>query len=82
MKLALSATALVVAVFVAPPADVTGVVFNDANGNGVRDSGENGMAGVAVSNQDTVVTTDASGAFRITERNLLHKSCHGRIPCG
>jgi len=68
MKLALSATALVVAVFVAPPADVTGVVFNDANGNGVRDSGENGMAGVAVSNQDTVVTTDASGAFRITAR--------------
>jgi len=68
MKLALSATALVVAMFAAPHADVTGVVFNDANGNGVRDSGENGMAGVAVSNQDTVVTTDASGAFRITAR--------------
>ena len=68
MKLALSATALVVAMFAAPHADVTGVVFNDANGNGVRDSGENGMADVAVSNQDTVVTTDASGAFRITAR--------------
>ena len=40
-------------------ADVTGIVFNDANGNGVRDSGEAGIAGVAVSNQDTVVTTDA-----------------------
>ena len=48
--------------------DVTGVVFNDANGNGVRDTGEAGIAGVAVSNQDTVVTTDASGAFRMTAR--------------
>src|SRR6476469_6220722 len=48
--------------------DVTGIVFNDANGNGVRDTGEAGIAGVAVSNQDTVVTTDASGAFRMTAR--------------
>ena len=47
-------------------ADVTGIVFNDANGNGVRDPGEAGIAGVAVSNQDTVVVTDASGAFRMT----------------
>jgi predicted MPP superfamily phosphohydrolase len=49
-------------------ADVTGVVFVDANGNGIRDAGEAGLAGVAVSNQDTVVTTDRSGAFRITGR--------------
>jgi uncharacterized protein (TIGR03067 family) len=51
-----------------PPADVTGVVFLDANENGVRDSGEAGLPGVAVSNQDTVVVTDASGAFRMTTR--------------
>src|SRR6185503_9614880 len=50
----------------APRADVTGVVFNDLNGNGARDPNEPGIAGVAVSNQDTVVTTDASGAFRMT----------------
>lgn len=68
MKLAVAAVALTVSAFTAPPADVTGVVFNDANGNGVRDSGENGIAGVAVSNQDTVVTTDASGAFRMNAR--------------
>src|SRR6478609_2195060 len=44
----------------------SGVVFNDANANGVRDRGERGIAGVAVSNQDAVVTTDATGAFRIS----------------
>jgi 3',5'-cyclic AMP phosphodiesterase CpdA len=40
-------------------------VYVDANGNGVREPNERGVAGVAVSNQDTVVTTDASGAFHI-----------------
>lgn len=50
------------------PSGVTGVVFEDSNGNGVRDSGERGIANVVVSNQDTVVVTDASGAFRLTSR--------------
>jgi hypothetical protein len=40
---------------------VSGVVFDDANRNGTQESGERGIAGVAVSNQDAVVTTDASG---------------------
>lgn len=51
-----------------PAADVTGTVFLDANGNGARDVGERGIPGVPVSNQDTVVTTDTGGAFRITAR--------------
>jgi hypothetical protein len=68
MMFAVGTAALFVAALAAPPADVTGIVFNDANGNGVRDAGEAGLAGVAVSNQDTVVTTDQSGAFRITAR--------------
>ena len=46
-------------------AGISGVVFDDTNRNGTRDAGERGVAGVAVSNQDTVVTTDASGAFRL-----------------
>ena len=46
-------------------ADVTGVVFDDLNRNGMQDAGERGIAGVGVSNQDTVVTTDATGAFRL-----------------
>ncbi len=62
------AVALFLSALAAAPADLTGIVFNDANGNGVRDTGEAGIAGVAVSNQDTVVTTDASGAFRMTAR--------------
>lgn len=50
-----------------PRADVTGTVFVDANANGVRDPGEPGLPGVVVSNQDTVVVTDASGAFRMAK---------------
>jgi len=46
-------------------AGISGVAFDDTNRNGTRDAGERGVAGVAVSNQDTVVTTDASGAFRL-----------------
>src|SRR6185436_6933279 len=44
---------------------VSGTVFVDANGNGLRDRGEQGLANVAVSNQDAVVTTDAAGAYRV-----------------
>lgn len=46
-------------------AEVSGVVFDDANRNGTQDTGERGIPGVAVSNQDAVVTTDANGAFRL-----------------
>jgi hypothetical protein len=36
-----------------------GYVFDDANKNGIRDAGEDGIAGVAVSNgQDVVITND------------------------
>ena len=45
-------------------AEVSGVVFDDVNRNGTQDAEERGIAGVAVSNQDAVVTTDARGAFR------------------
>ncbi|HKW46425.1 MAG TPA: metallophosphoesterase [Gemmatimonadaceae bacterium] len=63
--LALSGALLALALTAASAQQVTGSVYVDANGNGKRDSNERGIAGVAVSNQDTVVTTDASGAFRI-----------------
>jgi hypothetical protein len=45
-------------------AQVTGVVFNDRNGNGQRDAGEPGTARVVVSNQIDAVVTDSSGSFR------------------
>lgn len=50
---------------------ITGTKFEDANGNGVRDPGENGMAGVTIVmlnpvNISTETTTDASGNFSFT----------------
>ena len=46
---------------------MTGVVFEDANGNGARDRGEPGLRGVAVSDQVRVVVTTADGAFRLRD---------------
>ncbi len=50
---------------------VGGVKFNDANGNGTRDSGEPGQGGVTIrltdsANNTRTTTTDASGAFSFT----------------
>jgi predicted MPP superfamily phosphohydrolase len=51
----------------ASAAPVTGVVFLDRNGNGARDAGEPGVAGVAVSNQRAVVKTDATGKYELPD---------------
>ncbi len=45
--------------------DVTGAAFLDANFNGTRDPGERGIPGIVISDQDTVVTTDATGSYRL-----------------
>lgn len=45
---------------------VHGVVFNDANANGILDQAERPLPGVVVSNQVDVVTTDAAGRYRLT----------------
>ena len=55
----------------AAPASISGVKFNDANGNGVRDTGEPGLAGVSIqlktpSGQTLLATTDSTGAFSFT----------------
>ena len=42
-----------------------GHVFEDTNGNGVRDAGEPGLAGVPVSNGCEVTLTDDSGAYAV-----------------
>lgn len=41
-----------------------GGVFEDANGNGVRDAGEPGLAGVRVSDGATIVETDSTGRYQ------------------
>ncbi len=42
-----------------------GVVFHDANENGVRDAGERPLAGVRVSNGRDIVRTDLRGTYRL-----------------
>ena len=44
---------------------IHGVVFSDANGNGVLDPNERPVPGVIVSNQLDVVATDAAGRYRL-----------------
>jgi len=48
---------------VVPPVAVSGYVFLDNNHNGVRDVGEPGVKGVAVSDQVNVVVTDEKGFY-------------------
>ena len=47
------------------PQIARGVVFHDQNGNGTRDEGEPGIAGVCVSNQLQVTKTDEHGVWRL-----------------
>ena len=44
---------------------LAGLVFVDRNENGIRDTDERGLAGVAVSDQSAVVITDNEGRFRL-----------------
>lgn len=46
----------------------SGVVYLDADGNGERDPGESGVAGVKISNGRDVVLSDADGKYRIPVR--------------
>lgn len=52
--------------FLAQAGSISGMVFNDTNGNGIRDTGETGMKGVAVSDQVNVVITDANGFYNLS----------------
>ena len=61
----LMASLMMPAISAAQHSDVSGIAFVDANGNGIRDRGERALANVVVSNQDAVVSTDASGAYRL-----------------
>jgi outer membrane protein assembly factor BamB len=46
-------------------AQVSGVVFEDKNGNGTQDSGEPGVAGVTVSDGVALLETDAQGRYEL-----------------
>lgn len=47
------------------PNTAKGIVFEDLNGNRVRDENEPGLAGIKVSNGDDIVTTDETGRYEI-----------------
>jgi C terminal of Calcineurin-like phosphoesterase len=49
----------------APPARVSGSVFEDRNGSGKREPGSRGIAGVMVSNGRDIVRTDTEGRWRL-----------------
>ena len=40
-----------------------GIVFEDANGNRLRDPGEAGLPGIKLSDGEAVVETDSNGRF-------------------
>lgn len=48
---------------------ISGFVFNDENGNGIKDTDELGVEAVAVSNGLNVVRTDADGRYRLPVRD-------------
>lgn len=48
-----------------PPGCAIGRVFDDANGNGLPDHGEAGLAGIAVSDGWQIVRTGADGSYRL-----------------
>lgn len=66
---AASAALLLLAVGCSPPAAAAatarGVVFEDADGDGMRDEGEPGIAGVRVSDGHQIVQTDADGRWQL-----------------
>ncbi len=64
-QLLLAGVLLGAPVFGSAAAQVSGVVFLDRNGDGRRNLGEPGIAGVAVSDQADVVVSAADGSFRL-----------------
>ena len=56
---------LLLSAFPAFAGTVSGVVFEDANGNGLRDGGEPGIAGVKLSNGRAIVRSGADGSYAI-----------------
>ena len=59
----------------------TGIVYEDLNGNGVRDPGEHGFGGAVVRSGAATVATSADGKFRVPA--VAHPSIDGRsLPVG
>ncbi len=53
------------------PTEISGVVFADANGDGVKGADEAGLAGILVSNGITTVQTDQNGSYKIPKEGYF-----------
>ncbi len=53
--------------FVATASCVEGMVFEDANGNGVRDAGEKPLPGIRVSDGEHIAVTGRDGRYRLPD---------------
>lgn len=60
---------------VGPPGNITGTEFNDSNGNGTQDPGENGIqnAIIRLSPSETTATTDSNGNYTFTNVPVGHQ---------
>lgn len=64
-------------------AKANGAVFEDLNGNGVRDHGEPALAGVMVRRGGEVTTSDASGKFKLYQQDTRPAEIDGTsLPVG
>lgn len=63
---ALLLACLAVPVHALPPPCSSGQVFEDRNGNGVRDPGEPGIPGIKVSDGVQIAVTDARGEYNVS----------------
>lgn len=60
----------------------TGVVFEDADGDGFYDAGE-GLGGITISSGPLTTTSDASGAYRLPAAGGVHRlRATGDLPSG
>lgn len=50
---------------------ITGVVFEDTNGNGIKESNEKGIASVVVSDQLNTAVTNSNGTYSLTSTSEL-----------
>ena len=65
MKVKISALCLFISYFAIAQSTVSGWVYEDSNGNSVKEKREKGVANVAVSNGVEVVLTDKNGRYTL-----------------
>ncbi|MDI6782812.1 MAG: PQQ-binding-like beta-propeller repeat protein [bacterium] len=61
---------------------ITGIVFEDKNGNGIQDTGERGLANIGVSDGLEVVLTDANGKYVLANVDTTARVIFVTVPSG